>query len=231
MGPGYVPNSIAARVNRVDKCGQSVDQTRAAHCGGSRGGAAAALACGMLPLADGSDIGGSLRNPAAFCNVVGFRPSLGRLPAWPNAMAWQSRLGVEDPMARNVADCALLLSVLAGPDERDPLSLQDAPARFREDLQHDFCGARIGWTPDLGILLVEREVADICAGALPVWESLAIHVEAACPDLAGAMDTFKTLRAAFNMTAEKHSTALYARFERARPQSSPAFAQLEQLSI
>lgn len=165
--------------------------------GGSSGGAAAALACGMLPLADGSDMGGSLRNPAAFCNVVGFRPSLGRVPAWPNAMAWQSRLGVEGPMARNVADCALLLSVLAGPDERDPLSLQDDPARFRDDLQHDFGGARIGWTPDLGILPVAREVADICAGTLPVWESLGFQVEAACPNLVGAMDTFKTLRATF----------------------------------
>ena len=85
--------------------------------GGSSGGAAAALACGMLPLADGSDMGGSLRNPAAFCNVVGFRPSMGRVPHWPNAMAWQSRLGVEGPMARSVEDCALLLSVLAGPDD------------------------------------------------------------------------------------------------------------------
>ena len=95
--------------------------------GGSSGGAAAALACGMLPLADGSDMGGSLRNPAAFCNVVGFRPSLGRVPHWPNTMAWQSRLGVEGPMARTVADCALLLSVLAGPDERDPLSIRRVP--------------------------------------------------------------------------------------------------------
>jgi amidase len=165
--------------------------------GGSSGGAAAALACGMLPLADGSDMGGSLRNPAAFCNVVGFRPSLGRVPAWPNAMAWQSRLGVEGPMARTVEDCALLLSVLAGPDERDPLSIQESPAQFRDRLQQDFSAARIGWTRNLGILPVEKEVADICAGTLPHWKNCGFEVEESCPDLAGAMDTFKVLRASY----------------------------------
>jgi len=165
--------------------------------GGSSGGAAAALACGMLPLADGSDMGGSLRNPAAFCNVVGLRPSLGRVPAWPNAMAWQSRLGVEGPMARNVEDCALLLSVLAGPDDRDPFSIQESPQQFRQTLHHDFVNARIGWTPDLGILPVEREIAEICAGTLPHWEACGFKVEAACPNLAGAMDIFKVLRASY----------------------------------
>ena len=165
--------------------------------GGSSGGAAAALACGMLPLADGSDMGGSLRNPAAFCNVVGFRPSLGRVPHWPNTMAWQSRLGVEGPMARTVADCALLLSVLAGPDERDPLSIQERPAQFRQGLEYDFSGARIGWTPDLGILPVEREVAEVCAATLPHWRNCGFEVEEACPDLEGAMDCFKVLRASF----------------------------------
>src|SRR5580692_9929969 len=88
-------------------------------CGGSSGGAAVALACGMVPLADGSDMGGSLRNPAAFCNVVGLRPSPGRVPRWPGDAAWFT-LTVDGPMARTVADAALMLSVLAGPDPRSP---------------------------------------------------------------------------------------------------------------
>lgn len=165
--------------------------------GGSSGGAAAALASGMLPLADGSDMGGSLRNPAAFCNIVGLRPSLGRVPAWPNTMAWQSRLGVEGPMGRNVSDVALLLSVLAGPDERDPLSIQEDPAQFRQDLNYDFTGAVMGWTPDLGGLPVEGEVAEVCASMLATVADCGFQVQAACPDLCGAMDAFKVLRASF----------------------------------
>jgi amidase len=165
--------------------------------GGSSGGAAAALASGMLPLADGSDMGGSLRNPAAFCNVVGFRPSLGRVPHWPSTMAWQSRLGVEGPMARDVEGCALLLSVLAGPDERDPLSIQENPEIFLQHLAHDFIEGRIAWTPDLGLLPVEREVVTVCESALLHWQAAGLHVEHACPDLDGAMEAFKVLRAAY----------------------------------
>ncbi len=165
--------------------------------GGSSGGAAAALASGMLPLADGSDMGGSLRNPAAFCNVVGFRPSMGRVPHWPNIMAWQSRLGVEGPMARDVQDCALLLSALAGPDERDPMSIQDDPGKFRQDLQHDFSGARIAWTPDLGILPVAREVVEVCERSLRQLQDCGFRVEHHCPDLKGAMEVFRVLRASY----------------------------------
>jgi amidase len=165
--------------------------------GGSSGGAAAALASGMLPLADGSDMGGSLRNPAAFCNVVGFRPSMGRVPHWPNIMAWQSRLGIEGPMARDVQDCALLLSALAGPDERDPVSIQEDPEKFRQDLQHDFSGVRIAWTPDLGILPVAREVVEVCEKSLRQLQDCGFHVEHHCPDLKGAMDVFRVLRASY----------------------------------
>ena len=165
--------------------------------GGSSGGAAAALASGMLPLADGSDMGGSLRNPAAFCNVVGFRPSMGRVPHWPNAMAWQSRLGVEGPMARTVTDCALLLSVLAGPDERDPMSIQEDPLQFRQALDYDFAKARIGWTPNLGLLPVATDIIDSCAATLPVWKDCGFDVDNACPDMTGAMESFKVLRASF----------------------------------
>ncbi len=165
--------------------------------GGSSGGAAAALACGMLPLADGSDMGGSLRNPAAFCNVVGFRPSVGRVPHWPTPMAFQSRLGVEGPLARDVDDCALLLSVLAGPDPRDPMSLQDGGERFRHEMGQALTGSRIAWTPDLGMLAVESEVKNLCAAVLPRLESHAVRVDTAHPDLDGAMDVFRALRAAW----------------------------------
>ena len=105
-------------------------------CGGSSGGAAVALACGMVPLADGSDMGGSLRNPASFCNVVGLRPSPGRVPSWPAQLGWQT-LGVEGPMGRTVADVALLLSAMAGPDTRCPISLAEDGARFRQPLGRD----------------------------------------------------------------------------------------------
>ncbi|MCC6314172.1 MAG: amidase, partial [Thermomicrobiales bacterium] len=103
-------------------------------CGGSSGGAAVALACGMQPIADGSDLGGSLRNPAGWCNVVGFRPSPGRVPTWPSMAPWFS-LSVQGPMGRTVEDVALLLTSLAGPDRRAPLSIEEAPARFAEPLQ------------------------------------------------------------------------------------------------
>src|SRR5262247_1858116 len=111
-------------------------------CGGSSGGAAVALACGMLPLADGSDLGGSLRNPASFCNVLGFRPSPGRVPSHPVMLAWNT-LSVEGPMARTVQDVALLLSVMAGPDCRAPISINEPGSTFLRPLQRDFAGARI----------------------------------------------------------------------------------------
>src|SRR5215212_3272433 len=105
-------------------------------CGGSSGGAAAALACGMVPIADGSDMGGSLRNPAAFCNVVGFRPSPGRVPAYPAGMAW-SALSVDGPMARTVGDVALMLGAIAGPDPRSPISIAESANTFFRSLERD----------------------------------------------------------------------------------------------
>src|ERR1700677_606277 len=129
-------------------------------CGGSSGGAAAALAAGLLPIADGSDLGGSLRNPASFCNVVGFRPSAGRVPNWPTLMAWFD-LSVLGPMARTVADAALLLSAMAGPDARAPLCLEEPGSVFRAPLARDFKGTRIAWSPDLGGLPLEPEVRRI----------------------------------------------------------------------
>jgi amidase len=162
--------------------------------GGSSGGAAAALATRMLPIADGSDMGGSLRNPAAFCNVVGFRPSMGRVPSWPSTLTWQSRMGIEGPMARNVNDLGLMLSAIAGPDQRDPISIVEPPGQFANFSQKDFKGSRIGWTPDLGMLTVAREVREVCERSVKVFDDLGCQVELSHPNLAGAMDVFRVLR-------------------------------------
>jgi amidase len=117
--------------------------------GGSSGGAAAAVASGMLPLADGSDFGGSVRNPAAFCGLVGLRPSPGRIPAVPTPSPW-SPLPVHGPIARTVADAALLLRALCGPDPRAPLSLDDPPEVFADVEPADLGAVRIAWSDDLG---------------------------------------------------------------------------------
>ncbi len=124
--------------------------------GGSSGGATVALACGMVPIADGSDLGGSLRNPASFCNVVGLRPSPGRVPNWPSLSAWFP-MGVVGPMARTVQDVALTMSAIAGPDARAPTSLQEPGLAFTRPLARNFKGARIAWSRDLGGLPFERK--------------------------------------------------------------------------
>ena len=124
-------------------------------CGGSSGGAAVALACGMLPIADGTDMGGSLRNPASFCNIVGMRPSPGRVPGWPARMGW-STLSVDGPMGRSVADVALLLSAIAGPDRRSPIALGDPGYTFAARLGRDFKNVRVAWWQDLGFPLDSR---------------------------------------------------------------------------
>ena len=162
-------------------------------CGGSSGGAAVALACGMLPIADGSDMGGSLRNPASFCNVVGMRTSPGRVPVWPRILGW-STLSVEGPMGRNVADAALLLSAIAGPDARSPISLDDPGATFAEPLERDFRGVRVAWWKDLGGIPFDPRVKASVNAQRQAFESLGCVVEEAEPDLAGADDVFKCLR-------------------------------------
>ena len=161
-------------------------------CGGSSGGAAAALACGMVPLADGSDMGGSLRNPASFCNVVGLRPSPGRVPSWPAQLAWQT-LGVEGPMGRTVADVALLLSTVAGPDSRCPISLAEDGTRFRQPLGRDLQGTKVAWAT-LG-LPYEPAVRDVVDATRSTFEALGCVVEAAEPDLTNADDIFHAWRA------------------------------------
>ncbi|KQW45130.1 amidase [Nocardioides sp. Root1257] len=166
-----------------------VDPSRSA--GGSSGGAACALAAGMVPLADGSDMGGSLRNPASFCGVVGLRPSLGRVPEWPLSNQWETT-SVGGPMARNVGDLALLLSVMAGPDPRAPQALGDPGAAFAPPVSGSLAGLRVALSVDLGGAFdVDDEVAAIVASAGGVFGDVAD----AHPDLHEADDTFRTLRA------------------------------------
>ena len=160
-------------------------------CGGSSGGAAVSLACGMVPIADGSDTGGSLRNPAAFCNVVGFRPSPGRVSSGRNT--W-SPLSTSGPMARSVADVALFLSVLAAPDSHSPTALTDDPSRFAGRLDRDFKGTRIAWYKDLGGIPFEPEIRRVVGDTRRVFESLGCVIEEAEPDFTGVDEAFPTLR-------------------------------------
>jgi len=163
-------------------------------CGGSSGGAVVALACGMVPIADGSDLGGSLRNPASFCNVAGFRPSAGRVPSWPAYNAWYS-LAVLGPMARTVQDLALQLTAMAGPDAHAPISIAEPGSVFARPLEREFKGVRLAWSRDLGGLPVQPEVTAVLERQRHVFEDLGIIVDEAQPDLAEADEVFKVLRA------------------------------------
>jgi amidase len=183
--------------------------------GGSSGGAAAALACGMHALADGSDMGGSLRNPASFCNVVGLRPSPGRVPVWPTAAPW-SGLSVTGPMARTVSDVGLLLSVLAGPDPRDRAALDTPGSEFAAEPPTDVRGLRVALAPDLGGRVpVDPDVRAVIEKTASVFEGLGCAVEPACPDLTGADEAFRTLRAwlfelTYSALLDEHPDALKA---------------------
>ena len=161
-------------------------------CGGSSGGAAVALAAGMVPVADGSDTGGSLRNPAAFCNVVGFRPSPGRVPLWPGN-PW-SDLSTAGPMARTVDDAALLFSVLAGPDPRIPNGLP-ALDSFLPLEPVNLANLRIAVTEDFGGLPVQRPIREAIGALRQRLADAGATVVDATPDLSDARRIFHILRA------------------------------------
>ncbi|HLW75412.1 MAG TPA: amidase [Bryobacteraceae bacterium] len=163
-------------------------------CGGSSGGAAVGLACGMLPIADGSDMGGSLRNPAAFCGVVGLRPAPGRVPHAARGFAW-STLAVSGPMARTVRDAALLLSVMAGPDSRCPISISEPGSRFAAPLDRDFRGARIAWFRDLEGTPFDPLVVNQVNAQRRVFENLGCIIDQAEPDWRGIDEAFRIFRA------------------------------------
>jgi amidase len=163
--------------------------------GGSSGGAAAAVACGMLPFADGSDLAASLRNPGNYCNVVGFRPTPGRVPTYPAANAWDTQ-PVIGPIARTVEDTAFLLSMMAGPDRRSPVSISEPGSIFAKPLKRSFKKVRVAWTKDFGGLPVEPAVTAVLEQQRKVSKDLGCVVEEACPDFSGATEAFETLRAA-----------------------------------
>jgi amidase len=163
-------------------------------CGGSSGGAAVSVACGMLPFADGSDLGGSLRNPGNFNNVVGFRPTPGRTPYYPANDVWGT-LSVIGPIARSVEDAAFLLSAMAGPDLRSPITITEPGAIFAKPLARDFRKVRVAWSRNLGGLPVDKRVAAVLDKQRAVFESLGCKVEEAEPDLTGADEVFHVLRA------------------------------------
>ena len=163
-------------------------------CGGSSGGAAVALACGMVPVATGSDTGGSLRNPAAFCNVVGFRPSIGRVPSPKAAFAW-STLSTSGCLGRSVADLAFALSAIAGPDPRAPLSLPENGAWFARPLGRSFKGVRVAWFQNLGGAPFDPRVRAAMDAQRATFESLGCIVEPAEPDFGPAEISFRILRA------------------------------------
>ncbi len=163
-------------------------------CGGSSGGAAVALACGMIPIADGSDHGGSLRNPASFCNVVGFRTSPGRVPIWP-APTLLYPFKVQGPMARSVQDVALMLSAIAGPDPRAELSLGEPGSAFLGPLERDFKGTKVGWSPNLGEFPVDGRVTAALDSQRHVFEDFGCRVIDNDPDFSDADEIFKVWRA------------------------------------
>jgi amidase len=164
--------------------------------GGSSGGAAVAVATGMGPIAQGSDLGGSLRTPAAFCGVLGFRTTPGLVPSHPRTLVWDA-LGVTGPIARTVADVALMLSAIAGPDERAPLSYEVDTSQFTRAVKApSIKGWRVAWTPDLGGLIpVDEEVASVASSTIRVLRGLGAKVQAACPDFSQVNDIVRGTRA------------------------------------
>jgi amidase len=163
-------------------------------CGGSSGGAAVALACGMVPVATGTDAGGSLRNPAAYCNVAGFRPSIGRVPDPRASLGW-STLSTDGCLGRSVADLALALSSIAGPDPQAPLAINERGEMFARPLDRSFRNVRVAWFNDLGGVPFDARVRAVIDAHCTTFESLGCIVEQAEPDFSPAEISFRTLRA------------------------------------
>jgi len=163
-------------------------------CGGSSGGGAVALASGMIAIADGTDLGGSLRNPASFCNLVGMRPSVGRVPSWPDSLAWYP-FSVPGPMARTVQDLALAMAAMAGPDDRSPISLEAPGEMFLNPLARSFKGCKIAFSANLGGLPVEPEVAKVVESTRVVFQDLGCEVVNDEPSISEADEIFMLWRA------------------------------------
>jgi amidase len=164
--------------------------------GGSSGGAAVAVATGMGPVAVGSDLGGSLRVPAAYCGVVGFRATPGLIPSYPRTLAWDT-LGVIGPITRTVADAALMLAALAGPDDRVPLSYEVDTDQFTRAVRApSIKGWKVAWTPDLhGLIPVNDEVRRVAQDAIGVFRRLGARVGPGCPDFSEVPEIIRGTRA------------------------------------
>jgi amidase len=176
-------------------------------CGGSTGGGGVALATGMAPLAQGSDLGGSLRLPAAFCGVVGFRTTPGCVPVWPRGTAWNS-YSVEGPMARTVDDTALMLAVIAGEDPRVPISYPvDTRALLAAVKRPSLKGLRIAWSSDLGITPVDHEVKRVTEATLAVFRKLGARVEEAHPSFDEVDEIVRTSRGFMMVAAHEDKLA------------------------
>jgi amidase len=204
-------------------------------CGGSTGGGSVALACGMVPLADGTDTGGSLRNPPNFCNIVGIRPSPGRVPDAPSRLGWFT-LGVAGPVARNVADCAYFLSVLAGFDRRSPISIDQPGSQFAASLAaRSFAGVRVAMFKDMG-LPWDAEVRDAVKAQRKVFESLGCIVEEAEPDFTDANESFLAWRHWFyeqafgdilEANSDKFNSYIHWHVEEGRKLTGPQLSRIE----
>ncbi|MCP5152753.1 MAG: amidase [Ectothiorhodospiraceae bacterium] len=168
------------------------DPSRSA--GGSSGGSGAALAARMVPIAQGGDTGGSLRNPGNFNNVVGFRPSPGRVPTWPVPLGW-SPISVPGPMARTVEDTVLMLRAMAGPDDRCPIAIDEPGSVLAAPLARDFRGVRVAWSKDLGIYPVDPAVTRVLESQRHVFDDLGCVVEEAHPDFSTADALYTVIRA------------------------------------
>jgi len=192
----------------------SYDQTKSA--GGSSGGAAVAVATGMLPGADGSDLGGSLRNPGSFNNVVGFRPTFGLVPVAPTPLPFVG-FAVKGPIARSVEDAAFLLSAIAGSHARDPSSYPSEPSVFARRLDRDFRNVRVAWCPDLGGLPLDPRVRGVLERQRKTFEDLGCIVEPACPDLAAADKIFLDIR--MWMSSYNHAPLLEAHRDQLKPEA------------
>jgi len=203
-------------------------------CGGSTGGGSVAIACGMVPLADGSDMGGSLRNPPNFCNIVGIRPSVGRVSNVPTKLGWFP-LSVNGPVARNVTDCAYFLSVLAGYDHHSPISIDQPGKQFAQPLERDFKGVRVAIFKDMG-LPWDPEVKKAVQAQRKVFEALGCIVEDAEPDFSDANESFLAWRhwsteLAFGELIETQGSQLneyiHWHVEEGRKLTGPYLARLE----
>ena len=187
----------------------------AVSAGGSSGGSGVALATGMVPLATGNDLGGSLRVPASFNGVVGLRPGPGRVPRGARLPAFDT-LWVEGPMGRCVADVALMLDGAAGHDPADPLSFQHTGESFVGALQHADMPRRVGFSPDLGVVPMEPEVAQVCEAAAERFSEIGAQVDWYAPDFSGAIEAFQTLRGV--LIAQMMESILQQHRERIAPE-------------